>query len=251
VDWGILTLVVATVFAAMGVAIGLYLAKTLASKEEKEDISSIEEDVKLISSRVEEIVASLKEKLASLREDRLQEIKEEISRLEEEVRELRREIMALPISPGSIDALETAEKALKEIDFSLPSVDNSLLTKIKDNLIILRNDVQALTLSLAQQKEREKEREKEKIEEVPPPPPPPAPTIPNLNDLLLSVNTALDLSRKVNVALVKSELMGLAAALKGDYGDELVKILDDQALNSKELVLILEQLRKELEGVGK
>jgi len=243
VDWGILTVIVAAVFAAMGIAIGLFLARTLASREEKEDISSIEEDVRLISTRIEEIVNSLREKLENLREDKLQQVKEELSRLEEEIRELRREIMALPVSPGSIDALETAEKALKEIDFSLPSVDNSLLTKIKDNLIILRNDVQALSLSLAQQKEREKE---EKVEE-----PPPAPAIPNLSDLLLSVDTALDLSKKVNAALVKSELMGLASALKGEYGDELVRILDDQALNSKELVLILQQLRKELEGVGK
>ena len=234
-DWGIVTAVVAALFAAIGLAVGLFMAKLLSSGEdESQKVSAVEEEVKETTGKISQIIEDLRQKLLILREDKLSQIKEELAALEREVKELRKVVATLPLSAGSLEALESAEKLLKEVDFSLPSVDNSLLTQIRDNLIILRNDVQALSLA---QKE--------------PPPPPPAPELPNLDDILLSLNTAIKLSKKVNAALVESELLGLASYLKGDIGEEVFKNLDEQAISSKELVLILEQLKKELEGVNK
>jgi len=234
VDWGVITAIVAAVFAAMGIVIGLFMAKLLSGKgDEEEKLAAVEERIQGITERISEAVESLKEKLLNLREEKLYEVKKELSSLEEDLLRLKKEVATLPLTSGSLEAIERAELLLKELDFNLPTVDNSLLTQIKDNLIILRNDVQSLMQSQLQREE-------------------PRPELPfQIDDLLLSVKTALRLSKRINAALVKDELISLASSIKGDLGSELVKDLDDQALSSKELVLILEQVKKELEGAKK
>jgi len=231
-DWGIITILVAAIFAAMGIAIGYFMAKVLAGRESKEDFSVVEERVFGISEKISEAVEKLKERLLSLKEDKVEEVKKEVEALEEDLLRLKEDVATLPLTPGSFEALERAELLLKELDFTLPSIDTSLLTQIKDNLIILRNDVQTLLQS-------QKQEPQETVE------------LPELDDLKLSVKTALELSRSLNAALVKGELLGLLSSLKGDAGKELVKVLDEQAISSKELVLILEKIKKELEEVAK
>lgn len=231
-DWGVITAVVAAIFAALGIGIGLFMSKFFSGKEEKNQVSAVEERIEGIADRISETAKRVNEKLETLREESLAELKREIASLEEDVKRLKREVATLPLSAGSLEAIEKAEKLLREIEFTLPAVDSSLLTQIKDNLIILRNDVQSLL-----QLEKEKEEK--------------ASQIPDLEGVLFSVNSALELSRKINAALVKSELLTLAASIKGDLKGDVVKELDDQALNSKELVLLLEGVKKELEGVAK
>ncbi len=231
-DWGVITAVVAAIFAALGIGIGLFMSRFFSGKEEKNQVSAVEERIEGIADRISETAKRVNERLETLREESLAELKREIASLEEDVKRLKREVATLPLSAGSLEAIERAEKLLREIDFTLPAVDSTLLTQIKDNLIILRNDLQSLI-----QLEKEKEEK--------------ASQVPDLEGLLFSVNSALELSRKINAALVKSELLTLAASIKGDLKEDVVKELDDQALNSKELVLLLEGVKKELEGVTK
>ncbi len=226
-DWGVITTVVAAIFAALGIGIGLFMSRFFPHKEEPQ-VNAVEERIEGIVGRLSETVKRVNEKLAHLKAENLSQLKKEIASLEEDVRLLKSEISMSPLSAGSFEAIEKAEELLKQIDFTLPSVDSSLLTQVKDNLIILRNDVQSLL-------QLEKKRAKS----------------PDLDGLLFSVTSALDLSKKINAALVKSELLALAASIKGGLKEEVVKELDDQALNSKELVLLLENLKKEFEGVGK
>jgi len=234
-DWGILTAIVAAVFAAIGLALGFLLSKFLSGKDSQEErLEAVEERVSEIGERISEIAERIKQALLNLREEKVSELKGEVAFLEEALSRLREEISGLPLTPSSLEALERAAILLKEIDFSLPDVDSSLFTQVKDSLIILRNDVQTLL-----QLEREKASR------------PPEPELPGLDELQLSVSTALRLARDINRALVRGELLSLAASLKGNSGSQLVKELDEQALNSKELVLILEKVKKELEEVGK
>ena len=231
-DWGVITALVAVIFAALGIGIGFFMSKLLSEKREEVQVSSIEDRIEGITNRISETVEKVNRKLTELKEEDVSQLKGEISSLEEEIKRLRSEIASLPLSSGSLEAVERAEKLLREIEFSLPEVDNSLLTQIKDSLIIVRNDVQSLI-------QMEKEKQKKEI---------PLQT-PELENLLSPVDSALKLSREINASLVESELLALASSIKGDIGKEVVKELDKQALNSKELVLLLESIKKELEGV--
>jgi hypothetical protein len=231
-DWGILTAIVAAFFAAVGLALGYFLSKFLSEKEEKEDrLDAVEERVSEIGEKISEIAERIKEALFNLREDKVADLKGEVAFLEEALSQLSGEVKQLPLTPSSLEALDRAFLLLKEIDFNLPEIDPTLFTQIKDSLIILRNDVQTLL-----QLEREK---------------PTKPELPELDELQLSVSTALRLARDINRALVRGELLSLAASLKGDTGSQLVKELDEQSLASKELVLILEKVKKELDEVGR
>ncbi|MEO2065515.1 MAG: hypothetical protein ABGX17_03330 [Desulfurobacteriaceae bacterium] len=231
-DWGVITALVAVIFAVLGIGIGFFMSKVLSEKREEVQVSALEDRLEGITSKISETVERVNQKLTDLEEEKLFQLKEELSFLEEEVKRLKKEIASLPLSTGSLEAVERAEKLLKEIEFSLPEVDNSLLTQVKDSLIIVRNDVQNLI-----QMEKEKQKKETSVQ------------VPELEDLLSSINSALKLSKEINTSLVKSELLTLASSIKGDIGEEVVKELDKQALNSKELILLLESIKKELEGV--
>jgi putative transposase len=137
-----------------------------------------------------------------------------------------KELKRLQLSGGSIQAFEKARQSLESIKFSLPSIDQSLLTQIKDNLIIIRTDIQ----SLMQNKKKEKEV---KVD---------------LTHLIDTVNSAIALAREINARAVKDELIAFANSLQGKDRNELLKDLDKQALTSKELVLVLSTIRKEIKG---
>jgi len=233
VDWGVVTVIVAAIFAALGIGIGLFLSRFFQKKEEKgPELSAVEERIEGIADRLTGTARRVNEKLSELREENISQLRREVASLEEDVKRLKKEISGLPLSAGSFEAIDRAEALLKELEFSLPSIDSGLLTQIKDSLIILRNDVQSLL-----------QLEKEKSEK--------ARSLPGPSEILFSVNSALELSKKINSALVRGELLSLAGSMKGDLGEELVKELDSLALDSKELVLLLEGVKKELEGVDR
>ncbi|WP_457678877.1 hypothetical protein [Thermovibrio sp.] len=228
-DWGVLTAVVAALFTAIGIGIGFFLAKVL-KKEEKPDYSILEGKVEASLSRLQDTLRRVDERLSFLREDTVSELKKEVSSLEEEVKKLKEEISNLPLSPATLEAIEKAEELLRELNFNVPSIDYDALTKVKDNLLIVRNDVQSL-LQIEKEKKREEKASKR-----------------DTSQLLTTVDSALKLAKEINRAFVRGELLSLAASIKGDLGKELVKELDNQALSSKEIVVLLEELKKEMSG---
>jgi len=165
--------------------------------------------------------------LSEFKETKLNELKRELLSLEEELKRLKEDASGLHLSEGSIDALHRAEELLKELNFSLPSIDNSLLMQVKDNLLIIRNDVQNILSSTKE-----------------------APNL-DFTNLSVPIDRALELAREVNKALVRSELLSLIVSLRDESRKELVKELDKLALDSRELVSTLEVAKKELEGAGK
>ncbi|ADU96586.1 hypothetical protein [Thermovibrio ammonificans] len=239
-NWELITVVVAAVFGAIGLVFGFIIAKSLGGrkKEEEERLAILEERLIGVSERTISMAEELKSKIKELREDKLKDIRQEIEALQLEIHKLKKELATLPVSlsPSSYEALEKSEEILKEIEFNLPSIDNSLLTQVKDSLLILRNDVQNLAIEAQKSKE-------------------PAVDPVFLKDLLDTVESAVSISRNINASLVKDELLALAHSIKLDDGSELTKDLDAQALNAKELVVLLEELKerikKELEGVAR
>jgi 7-cyano-7-deazaguanine synthase in queuosine biosynthesis len=123
---------------------------------------------------------------------------------------------------------------LKEFDISLPAVDNSLLTQIKDNLLIIRNDLQSLLLA-------QKEQPKTSV---------PSTNV-NLASILSSIESAIKLAKEINASLVKNEFIVMANCLKESDKNEFLKALDREAITSKELVVLLSGIKKELEGAGR
>jgi len=99
--------------------------------------------------------------------------------------------------------------------------------QVKDNLLIIRNDVQNILSSTKE-----------------------APNL-DFTNLSVPIDRALELAREVNKALVRSELLSLIVSLRDESRKELVKELDKLALDSRELVSTLEVAKKELEGAGK
>jgi hypothetical protein len=235
--WEIITVLVAAIFGAIGLLFGILIAKTVGErkKEEKERLALLEERLIGMADRIVNLTEETKNKVKQLKEDKISEIKREIEELQLELHKLKKELATLPVelSPSSYQAIEKSEELLKELEFNVPKVDPNLLTQVKDNLLILRNDVQSLSLE-AQRR--------------------PALDDAVLAELLETLESAISVSKKINASLVKDELLALAHSIKLDDGTELTKDLDAQALSAKELVVLLEELRerlkKELKGVS-
>jgi hypothetical protein len=224
VSWGLL-LVVALAFFLLGFGLASFLLKKKSSQEST--LNLIEEKVLSSSDRISKILDRVNGLLSEFKETKLNELKRELLSLEEELKRLKEDASGLHLSEGSIDALHRAEELLKELNFSLPSIDNSLLMQVKDNLLIIRNDVQNILSSTKE-----------------------APNL-DFTNLSVPIDRALELAREVNKALVRSELLSLIVSLRDESRKELVKELDKLALDSRELVSTLEVAKKELEGAGK
>jgi len=224
VSWGLL-LVVALAFFLLGFGLASFLLKKKSSQEST--LNLIEEKVLSSSDRISKILDRVNGLLSEFKETKLNELKRELLSLEEELKRLKEDASGLHLSEGSIDALHRAEELLKELNFSLPSIDNSLLMQVKDNLLIIRNDVQNILSSTKE-----------------------APNL-DFTNLSVPIDRALELAREVNKALVRSELLSLIVSFRDESRKELVKELDKLALDSRELVSTLEVAKKELEGAGK
>ncbi len=233
-DLGAVTLVVAITFAGIGIFMGILISRLLSKREEHQpDFLKVEEKVDGLVDRLNHLAEEISGRLKEIRQGNVEELKQEVSGLLSEIERLKRELHQLDLSKNSISLLDDTENRLREIEFNLPRIDESLLTQIKDNLIILRNDVTNLLLKM-------KEKESKPV---------PAFDPSLLEPAVDSLNTAIELSKKLNALLVKGELTALAASFKNEDLSSFVKELDDQAINSKELVVLLEDAKKKLEEV--
>ncbi|RUM87675.1 MAG: hypothetical protein DSZ25_03175, partial [Thermovibrio sp.] len=227
-ELGSVTLIVAVVFSAIGIVVGIFISKLFFGKKE-ETYVLLEERIGGLTDKIESLVSELKEKVQKLRNDKLEEIRGELNSLAENVENLKVELKGLDsVSPTTFEVLDGIASLLREVDLKLPEIDNSLLTQIKDNFIIVRNDIETL---LSKYKSAQKSS-----------------YIGEIDTLIDLISSAVSLSEKINAALVKDELLTLASSLKGE-GEEIVKDLDKQAMNSKELTAMLREIKKKLEEV--
>jgi len=168
-----------------------------------------------------------------LSRESIDEVRDRIQELKVELENLKKEMENVGITGSSRQALERSVEILKEFDISLPAVDNTLLTKIKDNLLIIRNDLQSLLLA---QKEQPKAQTSQSS---------------NISTVLSSLESAIKLAKEINANMVKGELIVMANCLREEDKNELLKTLDREAITSKELVVLLSGIKKELEGAGR
>jgi alanyl-tRNA synthetase len=235
-DVGVVTAVVAAVFGALGIVVGLLIAKFIRREEGKGEPELDEKTQKLeaLADDVENIINELKAKVQVLTRESIDEVRDKLKKLQTELESLKNEMESVGITDGSRQALEKSVEMLKEFDISLPAVDNSLLTQIKDNLLIIRNDLQSLLLA-------QKEQPKTSV---------PSTNV-NLASILSSIESAIKLAKEINASLVKNEFIVMANCLKESDKNEFLKALDREAITSKELVVLLSGIKKELEGAGR
>jgi len=233
-DLGAATLIVAITFSAIGIVVGILISKFLSGKESPQpDLNKIKERIEGLSDRIAVLVDELKEKIKKAQSERIEELRLSVDNLLSEIERLKSSLHRLDLTEDSISALDRAETLLREVEFNLPKIDESLLTQVKDSLLILRNDVETL---LSKSKESPK-------------PSSPAVDLSAIDSLITTLDSALSLSKRLNALLVKGELTAMANSFKNEELTSLVKELDDQALSSKELVILLEDVRKKLEEV--
>jgi len=233
-DLGAATLVVAVTFSAIGIVAGILIARFLSGREPPQpDLTEVKERVDGLTDRINLLIDELKEKLKKVQSERVERLKTDVDSLLSEIERLKSSLRPLELSEDSISALEKAETLLQEVEFNLPEIDESLLTQVKDSLLILRNDVEMLLSKL-------KENQGQTSQSINPD---------LLNSVISSLDSALALSKRLNTLLVKGELTALASSFKNEELSSLVKELDDQALSSKELVVLLEEVRKRLKEV--
>ena len=228
-DLGVMTLIVAVSFGAVGILIGFFIGKSSHKGEDKKEViedRKVDEKISLLSSKIERLAEEVKTKFTEFSKASIGEIERKVNELYKELDSLQQELNGLQLSNGSIQAFEKAKQSLKGIKLSLPSVDQSLLTQIKDNLIIIRTDIQSLM-------QNKKENKEAKVD---------------LTHLIDAINAAITLAKEINARAVKDELIAFANSLQGKDRNELLKDLDKQALTSKELVLVLSTIRKEIKG---
>ncbi len=235
-DLGAVTLIVAVTFSAIGIVAGILISKFLSGGEQPQpDLTEVKERVEGISDRITLLVDELKEKLKKLQSERIEEIRRDVDDLLSEIERLKSSLHKLDLSEDSISALDRAEKLLQEVEFRLPKIDESLLTQVKDSLLILRNDVETL---LSRNRESQTQES-----------PSPNIDLSAIESVITSLDSAIALSKRLNALLLKGELTALADSFKNEEIASLVRELDDQALNSKEIVVLLEDVRKKLEEV--
>ena len=229
-DLGVMTLIVAVSFGAVGILIGFFIGKSSHKEKGKKEVvedRKVDEKISLLSSKVEGLAKEVKTKFTEFSKASIGEIERKVNELYKELDSLQQELNGLQLSNGSIQAFEKAKQSLKGIKLSLPSIDQSLLTQIKDNLIIIRTDIQSLI-------QNKKETKEVRVD---------------LTHLIDAINSAITLAREINARAVKDELIAFANSLQEKDKNELLKDLDKQALTSRELVLVLSTIRKELKGV--
>jgi len=233
-DLGVATLLVAVTFSVIGIVAGILIAKFLSHKETSQpDLAELEERINGITDRINFLAGKLTEKLKEAQSERIEDLKADVEELLSEISRLKDSLHHLDLSEDSILALNRAETLLQGVKFDLPEIDESLLTQVKDSLLILRNDVELL---LSKVRENPKPISKGIDPSI-------------LESIIDSLESALVLSKRLNTLLVKGELTALAGSLKNEELSSLVKELDDQALSSKELVVLLEDVRKKLKEV--
>ncbi len=237
-DWGVITAAVAAVFGFLGIVVGMFISRFLSPKKEEpeEDQEVFTELRSRLEDQLEEfssLMSALREKVDVLTSEEIDRVKSDVEEIVALLDKLKEDVSKLNVTQDSRQALEKAIEAAKNLELSVPHIDTSLLLQIKDNLLIIRNDIQTLLLS------RKEEKEDRKM------------AVGELGNVLSSLESALKLAKELNTNIVRDELIVMANCLKSEDKNELLKAVDREALTSKELVLLLGEIKKELEGVAK
>ncbi|OMH41155.1 hypothetical protein [Desulfurobacterium indicum] len=225
-DAGIMTTIVAGVFGAIGIVIGFIIGK-LSSKPAK-DYTPVLREFETIVKSLQDKVNRLIDTVSSSTKEILDEQKTNIKVILDEIEKLK---VNLEESGLSIKSAETLNDVISELnnllDASLPSTvfDQQLITKIKDKVDIIRAEVEAIKLSLEENKKKKEESKTQPID-------------------VDKIKEALNMAKEINEEAVKGDLISLMYAFKEDDKKDLLKSIDEIALNSKQLVLILEDLIK-------
>jgi uncharacterized protein YihD (DUF1040 family) len=126
----------------------------------------------------------------------------------------------------SIIQIEESINTLRNLQNIKPeSGYESLLTSIKDNIMVVRNEIQSLKFDLEEQRKGATKIDVEKLK--------------------LAIKNAENINREA----VKGDLISLIYAIKGEDESELRATMDKIALESKELTLILKDLLQKSSGV--
>jgi len=222
-DLGSVTLILALVFSSIGMAVGVGITK-IFSKPEGEidiDLKFVHDRIGTLMEKVENLASRIGEKVDLLQKENIKELENEVKKLINELKNLKQDIAEVEISEHAQEMLGKAIKSLSEISYEIPVSNQALLTQIKDSFLIVRNDLEMILSNC---------KDSQKLQ---------------VSELKESLNTAVELAKRINRALVGSELLSLADTLKSSDG-EIVKILDEQAINSKELVTVLENVRQQI-----
>jgi len=222
-DLGSATLIVAVSFSSLGIAIGMGIAKVFSKPKEEPRIGLkfMHERIETLAGKIESLASKIREKIDFLREENIKELEGEVKKLISELENLKRDVAKVETSKHTQEMLDEIVRALREINYEVPSLNQALLTQIKDSFLIVRNDLEMILSNC---------KNSQKLQ---------------ASELKESLNTAIELAKRINRALVGSELLSLADTLKSNNG-EIVKILDEQAINSKELVTVLENVRQRI-----
>ncbi|SNR62129.1 hypothetical protein [Desulfurobacterium atlanticum] len=224
---GMITILVAALFCGIGVVAGFLIGRMAGGspKEDKEmpsiDVHSIEaaiSDLKnLTESLIKEIESSTKEVVSSQRE--------KISKIISIVESLKEQLKSSELPLKSSSYIDDILFSLKSIDMnSLPSleIDENLVVKLKDKVDIIRTEIESLKLSINEKKDKE-------IKEKP-----------EVSMDFGKIEEAIRFAREINEEAVKGDLISLMYAFKDYDKTDLLKTIDNIALNSKQLVFILE-----------
>ncbi len=222
-DAGIMTTIVAGIFGALGIIIGFTIGK-ISSRPQK-DFTPVLREFEAVVKSLHNKVSRLTEVISSSTEEILNEQKSKIEDIIGEIEKLKRNIEDSGLSIKSAEVLESILEELRGLSSKeLPSatVDEQFMTRLKDKIDIIRAEIESIKISSVKS---QKEVESPSID------------VEKLED-------ALNMAREINEEAVKGDLISLMYAFKDDDKKDLLKSIDEMALNSKQLVLILEDLIK-------
>ncbi|WP_457568953.1 hypothetical protein [Desulfurobacterium sp.] len=225
-DAGIMTTIVAGVFGAIGIVIGFIIGK-LSAKPAR-DYTPILREFEATVKSLQDKVSQLVDVVSSSTKEVLEEQKANIKAILDEIEKLKANLEESGLSIKSAETLDGVISELNNLlEASLPSTvfDQQLITKIKDKVDIIRAEIEAIKLSLEENKKKKEEPKAQPID-------------------VDKIKEAINMAKEINEEAVKGDLISLMYAFKEDDKKDLLKSIDEIALNSKQLVLILEDLIK-------
>ncbi len=231
-DIGFISTIVAGVFGSLGVVVGFFLGKSAPKPptEFKGDTATKSLEADKINSSILEVNNEIKrlKDMLSLQPINEINIKEEIKNITESLENIRSLINQKGINLISMSNIEESLNILKDLEIKdLSHGYENLLTSIKDNILVVRNEIQSLKLDIEDKKKSYSKIDVEKLK--------------------LAIKNAENINREA----VKGDLLSLIHTIKGEDGSELKSAMDKIALESKELTLILRDILQNSSGVGK
>ncbi len=218
-DVGIVSTVVAGLFGTLGVIVGFIIGKGVPKPQVQvsPDTERIEKEIKSLS----ESVKNLSETVAGLAKG--EDLKPKLEPILKELENLKNLISSNNINLRSVNQVEESIKTVSNLmkTEKEPANIESLLTSIKDNVMVVRNEIQTLKFNVEDMKK--------------------APKV-DSEKLSLAIKNA----ERINSEAVRGDLLSLIRTIKGEDGSELKSIMDRIALESKELVVILKDLQNQL-----